>query len=153
MSAAAGDYVDEDDQLSIFVHRARNGNFVEAIGRRDIVNVAATAAPFASLPTVEFVIKKLSNVVSLQVPDIIATSNTTSGSTLVFPGVVSASARPRRTLKIPITMQNNATLVMGYATVASSTGSVTFQLVTGTWANAAQAGVNAIDLNWDSATG
>ena len=144
-----GDYVDSDN-LARFAHIDTDGNFSENIGSRTIKKVTASSAPFATLPEISFVTKKLSNHVDLQIPDILGTSNTSGVSGIIFNNVIEAHDRPRVDKYFPVYILNNNIASAGFLRITASTGTLTFFLAGGTaWTNAAPAGVRAIDVGWD----
>lgn len=144
-----GDYVDSDN-FERNVHIDNDGNFSENIGSRSIRTVPATTGPYASLPTKTFILKKLSNHVDLQIPDILDNANTTSTTAITFPAVIPAHDRPRADKYFPVVLVGNAAPMAGYLRVVAASGNLVFQVMTGNqWTNTAQAGVRGIDVGWD----
>jgi len=126
----------------------KNGNFTENIGARSIITAISAGGPWMTQQTATFVVKQLGNLVDLQVPAITATTNATAG-VISFAGLLPVAMRPRRTLFIPVIMQNNGNFASGYCGI-STAGDVTFNTLTNSYINLAAAGVYAIDVQWDS---
>jgi hypothetical protein len=144
----AGHYVD-DDQFSIPVHRARNGNFNEAVGSRYIVLKTATTGPWAALPTNQrFVIKALSDLVTVKIPQYIAAAaNPTGTNTVTYAGLIPAPDRPRTDLYAPVVMHDNAANILGIAKIATN-GDLTLSLEAAAFTVTANAGYRGGEIHF-----
>ena len=150
-----GDYVDSDN-FERCAHIDSDGNFSENIGSRTIKPVLATTGPYATLPTLTFTLKKLSNHVDLQIPAYSANANATATTAITFPAVVSAHDRPRADKYFPIVLigtnptPTNATPLIGYVRVVAASGNLVIQIPAGsTWTNGQVAAWHGIDVGWD----
>lgn len=150
-----GDYVDSDN-FERSAHIDTDGNFSENIGSRTIKTVTATTGPYASLPSLTFTTKKLSNHVDLQIPSYSANANATATTVITFPAVVAAHDRPRADKYFPIVLigtnatPTNATPLIGYVRVVHDTGNLVIQIPAGnTWTNGQVAAWQGIDVGWD----
>lgn len=151
-----GDYVDSDN-FERCAHVDTDGNFSENIGSRTIKTVTATTGPYASLPSIKFITKKLSNHVDLQIPAYTSTNaNATATTAITFPAVVAAHDRPRADKYFPIVLvgtnptPTNATPLIGYVRVVYDTGNVVIQIPAGsTWTSGQVAGWYGVDIGWD----
>lgn len=144
----AGHYVD-DDQFSIPIHRARNGNFNEAVGNRYIILKTATTGPWAVLPVSQrFVIYALSNLVSIKIPQYIAAAaNPTGTNTVTYAGLVPAPDRPKADLYTPVVMHDNAANILGYAKLATN-GDLTLSLEAAAFTVTANAGYRGAEVHF-----
>lgn len=150
-----GDYVDSDN-FERCAHVDTDGNFSENIGSRTIISVVATTGPYASLPTLTFTTKKLSNHVDLQIPPYSANANATALTAITFPTVVAAHNRPREDKYFPIVLigtnatPTNATPLIGYVRVVSASGNLVIQIPAGcTWTSGQVAAWYGLDIGWD----
>jgi|ERR1041385_3099224 hypothetical protein len=142
-----GHYVD-GDQLSIFLHRDRDGNITENVGSRRQVSVTSTTDPWAAHHAAYFITKKLGNVVTLQIPSI-SYNQSSSNATIVYPGVVQSVDRPRTDKYQPVLMLDNNAAATGYVKIATD-GSVTFQKTASTaFTGGTACGVYPGDVTWE----
>lgn len=155
-----GDYVDSDN-LSRNAHIDNDGNFSENIGSRTLVTKNPASGPYADVTIAglksTFKLKQLSNHIDLQIPLISSTSNGT-GSTIVFGTtllpVIPQHSRPRDATGafidwyVPVMLKDNGAPVAGHLKIGSD-GILTFKLNSGTFTNAAAAGVYRTDVGWD----
>lgn len=151
-----GDYVDSDN-FERCAHVDTDGNFSENIGSRTIISVVATTGPYATLPTLTFITKKISNHVDLQIPAYSSATGVTTGTTAItFPAVVAAHDRPRLDKYFPIVLiGTNATptdgvYIMGYVRVIAANGNLVITILAGnTWTIGTLTGWQGLDIGWD----
>lgn len=143
-----GLYVD-GDQLSIFVHRDEDGNFVENMGERNKISKTSTTDPWAAHQSATFITKKLGNLVTLQIPNSISYAQSTSTPTIVYQSVIQQVDRPRVDKYQTVVMEDAGVAATGYVHIEAATGHITFTKTTGAAFSTGLCGVYPGDVTWE----
>jgi hypothetical protein len=148
----AGQYV-SGGQLDKPAFINRNGNFDDPVGERYTVTKTPSSGPAANLADLKctFVIKRLGNLVTLQIPGLTYTGSTNTGNNIIYAGLIPAKDRPRVDKYYPVCLFNSGADIRGTLIILSVSGNVYFVLDSPTtWGIAGlTVGFRPTDITWD----